>query len=202
MHQSSRTAVRRGAMVWAVSVQPRDRPAPGRLELIRTLVNTLDLDSGADGLADAPGARAWLVAGGLLDPAARLTRSDLARVRRAREAFRLVLIAHAVGGPAEDAVAFLNEIAADAKLSMRFSGPGDAVPVVAGSSLDGALGQLTATALQAVFDGRWARLKACPARNCHWAFYDLSRNRSSRWCDMGVCGNRSKRESRRARRAP
>ncbi|OCP16510.1 MULTISPECIES: CGNR zinc finger domain-containing protein [unclassified Ensifer] len=34
------------------------------------------------------------------------------------------------------------------------------------------------------------RLKICP--NCGWLFLDKSRNRSRTWCDMAVCGNRSK----------
>ena len=34
------------------------------------------------------------------------------------------------------------------------------------------------------------RLKICP--NCQWLFIDRSRNRSRNWCDMTVCGNRTK----------
>ena len=41
-------------------------------------------------------------------------------------------------------------------------------------------------------DRSWPRLKACPAEDCHWAFYDHSRNRSGTWCEMGECGNRAK----------
>lgn len=37
---------------------------------------------------------------------------------------------------------------------------------------------------------RLARIKICP--NCHWLYLDASRNRSRRWCDMAVCGNRQK----------
>ncbi len=37
---------------------------------------------------------------------------------------------------------------------------------------------------------RLERIKICP--NCHWLYYDESRNRSRRWCDMSVCGNRAK----------
>lgn len=29
-------------------------------------------------------------------------------------------------------------------------------------------------------------------RGCGWLFFDTSRNRSRRWCDMGDCGNRDK----------
>jgi predicted RNA-binding Zn ribbon-like protein len=34
------------------------------------------------------------------------------------------------------------------------------------------------------------RLKICP--NCEWLFLDRSRNKSRTWCDMAVCGNRTK----------
>jgi len=37
---------------------------------------------------------------------------------------------------------------------------------------------------------RLERVKICP--NCHWLYFDESRNRSRRWCDMNVCGNRAK----------
>jgi predicted RNA-binding Zn ribbon-like protein len=35
-------------------------------------------------------------------------------------------------------------------------------------------------------------LRTCAANNCGWIFLDTSRNRSRRWCDMRVCGNRAK----------
>src|SRR4029079_6771547 len=38
--------------------------------------------------------------------------------------------------------------------------------------------------------GGWARLKACSAEDCQWAFFDGSRNHSRTWCSMDVCGNR------------
>jgi predicted RNA-binding Zn ribbon-like protein len=36
------------------------------------------------------------------------------------------------------------------------------------------------------------RVKECAADDCNWLFLDMSRNRSRRWCDMKVCGNRAK----------
>ena len=36
------------------------------------------------------------------------------------------------------------------------------------------------------------RVRVCAAETCDWLFLDTSRNRSRRWCDMTVCGNRSK----------
>lgn len=45
-------------------------------------------------------------------------------------------------------------------------------------------------------------LRECAADECGWLFLDHSRNRSRRWCNMKVCGNRDKvrRFRRRGRR--
>ena len=43
------------------------------------------------------------------------------------------------------------------------------------------------------------RLKACRQETCGWVFYDGSRNRSSSWCSMRVCGGRAKASSYRRR---
>jgi predicted RNA-binding Zn ribbon-like protein len=36
------------------------------------------------------------------------------------------------------------------------------------------------------------RIRACASPACRWLFLDVSKNHSRRWCDMKVCGNRSK----------
>jgi predicted RNA-binding Zn ribbon-like protein len=36
------------------------------------------------------------------------------------------------------------------------------------------------------------RVRECDSDSCRWLFLDCSRNRSRRWCDMQVCGNRAK----------
>jgi len=45
-------------------------------------------------------------------------------------------------------------------------------------------------------------VRICEAPACAWLFIDRSRNRSRRWCDMKVCGNRQKarRHYQRTRR--
>lgn len=40
--------------------------------------------------------------------------------------------------------------------------------------------------------GDATRLKRCAEHTCAWAFWDVSKNRSRRWCSMRVCGNRNK----------
>jgi hypothetical protein len=44
-----------------------------------------------------------------------------------------------------------------------------------------------------------ARVRECDASNCAWLFLDRSKNRTRRWCDMKVCGNRDKARRYRAR---
>jgi CGNR zinc finger len=46
----------------------------------------------------------------------------------------------------------------------------------------GPAGEILAAVISAVSDGSWKRLKACP--DCHWVFYDNTRNGSKRWCLM------------------
>jgi len=135
----------------------------------------------------------------LAEQGASPTSAAVARAREAREAFRALLVANNERVPAPDeAIVTLERAAARARLSIRFAPAPDLVPLADG--VDGALGRVLAAALACMRDGTWTRLKAC--RNCHWAFYDESRNRSAAWCSMQLCGNRLKtRAYRRRRRA-
>ena len=45
-----------------------------------------------------------------------------------------------------------------------------------------------------------ATVRQCPAPDCGRLFLDGSRNRTRRWCDMRVCGNRAKARRHYARR--
>jgi hypothetical protein len=64
---------------------------------------------------------------------------------------------------------------------------------------DDPLDAVAAAAVSLAVEGRWDRLKLCSMSTCRWAFYDRSRNRSGRWCEMAVCGNRAKTRSFRER---
>jgi len=54
------------------------------------------------------------------------------------------------------------------------------------------MGRIVATLYAAMEDPDWTRLKLCSSQSCRWAFYDRSKNHSSRWCTMASCGNREK----------
>ena len=163
------------------------KQAPGDLEIIRRLINTKDLEDDEDAL-DAQ----WLQDAGVA--AARLSAADVERTRELREALRDLLSGH--GDPA---VERLNEIAAQAPLTVAFDPAGHAHLHPSGSGFGAVAARLLAIVERAQADGTWERMKACAADTCRWAFYDHSRNRSRQWCDMAVCGNRAKARSYRQR---
>jgi predicted RNA-binding Zn ribbon-like protein len=176
-------------------------PAPGELATLQRFVNTLDLEDGVELLETPADLRRWLAHHDLAAPSTRIAEADFKRAIEVREAFRAVLHSNN-GAPLErGAVETLDAAARDAELTVRWDEHGDAELVPARTGLEGAFGKLLAIAYRARVEGTWARLKACPEHTCGWAFYDHSRNRSSTWCSMAVCGNRAKARAFRERRA-
>jgi len=189
-----------------VPVQPGGRPpAPGELVLLQAFLNShydLEGDHGAELLATPAAARQWLVSHQLLDRAAELDEPARGRLLALREALRD--LARAADGPAVDAARVsLDAAARGTALELRFgAGEPRFVPAQVGA-LPGAVGALLGVAARSMLDGSWARLKVCSGRDCGWVFYDRSRNQTSRWCSMSVCGARAKARTyyQRAQRA-
>jgi len=176
-------------------------PAPGSLETIRRFVNTFDAEQDADALDSPESLERFLLDTGLFGEAESVTEDDLVRVRTVREALRALM--HANHGDDLDpgAVPLLNDAAARAKLTFTFD-PSHACAIesVTGG-VDGAIGRVLAIVYRAMVEGTWERMKACRSDSCQWAFYDRSKNHSSKWCSMEVCGNREKARTYRRRRA-
>jgi predicted RNA-binding Zn ribbon-like protein len=172
--------------------------APGELRLVQDFVNTLDVEDAEEGLATPDALRDWLAERELVDGAAALSAGDLERARNVREALRELMLANNDGRLESRAVDRLNREAVAASLQVRFDPDGRARLLAAAGGWEGALGRLLAVVERAMADGTWSRLKACREDTCRWAFYDRSRNRSGSWCNMEVCGNRSKARAYRA----
>lgn len=180
---------------------PKRVPAPEPLETVRRFVNSHDLESGEDALGSPEEAARLLAEWGLAPQGTRLTARDVTRLRRLREALRAVLLAHqGTEAVPADSLAVLDLEAGRGELAARFAADGSVAVIGRGGGVDGAVAALLAIVVGAVADGSWGRLKACRADDCHWAFYDASRNHSGQWCVMEVCGNRSKARAYRARR--
>ncbi|MGM9382184.1 CGNR zinc finger domain-containing protein [Streptomyces antibioticus] len=163
-------------------------PAPGGLALVESLVNTLDLESGADALDTVEG-RARL---GLSD-------DELPAARALRESLRATLLAHA-GHPPHRSVTPLGELLAAAPLRVTVDAR-DGSARLAPADPDPLLSRVAAAVAEALVAGTWDRLKACEATTCHWAYYDRSPAGRGRWCSMQVCGARAKMRRYRAREA-
>jgi predicted RNA-binding Zn ribbon-like protein len=166
-------------------------PAPGRLALVQAFVNTVDHEHGREMLSSPARLTAVLGELGLLEGGARATRGHLARALAFREVLRSLALANNGGAVAP---------ALEAQLLVRIDGDAAAL-APARRNIDGALADLVGIVYTAMADGTWPRLKACRRDVCGWLFYDRSRNHSAVWCQMAVCGNRTKTKAYRSRRA-
>jgi predicted RNA-binding Zn ribbon-like protein len=177
----------------------RRPPAPGRLELVRTYLNTVDLESGDDDLASPAQLADWLKERGLLAARTKLGAADLSAAIEFRETVREVLESNAGHADAARALRRLDQIAARVPMRVQLGGRPRLEPE-GRDGMQAAIGRLLGIAYEAVLDGTWQRLKVCRNDTCRWAFYDSSRNRSGAWCTMAICGNRMKGRAFRRRR--
>jgi predicted RNA-binding Zn ribbon-like protein len=158
--------------------------APEPLRVVQRLVNSIDREHGHEWLNGAGDLAALL--------GCDVAPSDVERARGFREALRQLLLANNGQAFETDALATFN--AAAGALALRLDDTGELE-----IASEDALGRIAAIAVRAMLDGTWQRLKAC--RNCSWAFYDHSKNRSAVWCSMQLCGNRLKTRAYRSRKA-
>jgi predicted RNA-binding Zn ribbon-like protein len=166
--------------------------ATGDIGLVQAFVNTVDLQDGPEELSDPNTLKAWLVANGLLDASQPVDAPDLRHAIALREAIRAVIGANSGSKVYPVDIATLNEAAAKSGLRMRFGADGRPRLEPEASGVVAALGRIVATMYAAMEDEDWTRLKLCSSQSCRWAFFDRSKNHSSRWCTMASCGNREK----------
>jgi predicted RNA-binding Zn ribbon-like protein len=183
--------------------QPAGRePAPGPLGLVQAFVNSSgDLRDGRRGeevWADGLELARWLRRRGLLARGQAVTDRDLTRALTVRDAIRALLIANNGGRLDGDAVARLKRAVPRPAMQVEFRGLASHVTPPS-QDVEGALRLVVALVYDAMRDGRWERFKACRDPECRWAFYDHSRNQTSAWCSMAVCGARDKVRNYRRR---
>jgi transcriptional regulator with XRE-family HTH domain len=149
-------------------------------------------DSAATTLGSVQSARQWLVSRGFLEPGDALSPQARARILKLQSVLLALALANS-GEPLPPAVpSTLQRLAAKAPLIVTLRGQGSPTLAPDRRGADAFIGTLLAVVYDAMRDGRWTRLKACPADRCHHVFYDTSRNRTSTWCSMSICGNRTK----------
>ena len=183
-------------------VEPGGRPkAPGRLALLQRFVNTHnhDLPGEWDRIGTAAKAQAWLREKGLVAPGDRISGGDAARLRELREAIRALVIANHGGGLDAAAAEAVRRAAGAARLTVGVDDAGRTALEPTAGGADGAVAALLGILHEAQLTGDWRRMKGC--RQCGYAFYDRSKNRSAAWCAMSICGNRTKNRAYYRRRA-
>jgi predicted RNA-binding Zn ribbon-like protein len=69
----------------------------------------------------------------------------------------------------------------------------------ADSPVEAILGPIVLSGLSVLTGADLSRIKRCPGDHCGWLFFDATKNKGRRWCEMEVCGNRAKQKRRRSR---
>ena len=182
-------------------VEPGGRPkAPGRLELLQRFINSYnhDLPREWDRIGTPRRAEAWLREKRLVGSGDQISDVDAARLRELREAMRALAIVNQTGQSPAPAIDVLRRVAAGAQLIVAIDDTGRTALERARRGVDGAVATLLGILHEAQLTGHWSRLKGC--RQCGYAFYDRSKNRSAAWCAMSICGNRTKNRAYYRRR--
>ena len=180
--------------------QPGGRPpAPPPLDLVQDFVNTEIPDWDRDDIATPEALAAWLAERGLLEAGAAVDTGVLDTAHALRSTLRELALANTLGSAvAPRRAEELDATLARFPLAVRLV---DGAPTLAPAADCGMCGLATLVAIvaEATHRGVWERMKACRQETCGWLFYDGSRNRSSSWCSMRVCGGREKARAHRRR---
>lgn len=193
-------------------------PSPDRARLWLAFVNTDSAAQapGADLLRDFDALMTWLEVSGAVDeergagirrramlqPAA--AAAALVDARRVRAALRALAERSAASGRTrDDAVAEINRVLGRSAGTRRIDplpdGTYQRAFVPTGDAFAALMIPVVESAVDALVMGELARVRRCADARCHRVFFDGTKNRLRRWCDMGVCGNRAKAARHRAR---
>jgi predicted RNA-binding Zn ribbon-like protein len=71
--------------------------------------------------------------------------------------------------------------------------------VSVGDAFGGLVIPVVESAVDSLVRGELSRIRGCADRRCPRVFYDTTRSRTRRWCDMTTCGNRAKAQRSRKR---
>ena len=162
-----------------------------------------------DALLDFGGYARWLEAARTLDaeratgirrraqqqPAGAM--ASLVDARRVRAALRPLAERGAASQQVRaDALAEINRVlgrsAAIRRVESRLDGTFAHSFVSVGDAFGGLLIPIVESAAESLIAGELARVHRCADGHCTRVFFDSTKNRRRRWCDMAACGNRAK----------
>ena len=170
----------------------RSRPSSDRLDLIGAYEDLLAWARQATILT--PGEAAALT--DAARQGSRAADEALTQARILRESMYAVFSARAAGLPAPPAdLRTLNRAIAKAMAHSGLTAAGarfewgwpDSAP-----TLDRVSWWVARSAAELLTSSDLTFVRECASYDCGWLFMDTTKNRSRRWCDMRVCGNRAK----------
>ncbi len=135
----------------------------------------------------------WLTVSGLAVPSCTHAQLDLAR--ELRESIHAAATARALQEPLPtSAVQVINDRSAQGRAAAVLTPEGGRRWLLGSAScVADALGVIAADAISVIAGARDGRLALCASPTCRAAFFDTSRSRTRKWCDMNTCGNRQKK---------
>lgn len=163
-------------------------------ETIVNFVNTLDVSTGDDELADLAGLKSWLA-----DPS--VTERDRRDAVDLRERLRRTLLAHHDGADDPESLEAISALTDRHHLTLRFV-DGTAELASQRPGFDAFVASVANAIMSLQHHRQWLRVRICPTSDCLEAFHDQSRGGTRRWCSMEECGNRSKVGRYRTRARP
>ncbi|MEU2088093.1 CGNR zinc finger domain-containing protein [Nocardia beijingensis] len=135
----------------------------------------------------------WLVMNGLAVESCTVAQLELAR--KLREAIHAAATAAALREdlPAS-AVQVINDRSTEGRAAAILTPEGTRQwRLGSASCVEDALSVIAADAIGIIAGERDGRLALCTSPTCRAAFFDTSRSRTRKWCDMNTCGNRQKK---------
>lgn len=174
-----------------------DRVAPGRLELVRHVLNSDDRYHQVDYAGSVEILNQYLARLDGTHPISDV--HDLATFRSFREAIRSLLLR-----PGPTAAEHVNRFAEHSSLIVQMNHEGTSMlrptPAARSTPLAMLIADVVAAVHDSMLEDRWRRLHACRRFDCGWIYYDGSSKNSGRWCSTDPCGNVMKTRAYRARK--
>lgn len=135
----------------------------------------------------------WLAVSGLAVESC--TATQLERARELRESIHAAATAAARRDPLPvAAVQVINDFSTRGRAAAILTPEGNRQwRLGSTSSVEDALSVIAADAISIIAGERDGRLALCASPTCQAAFFDTSRSRTRRWCEMNTCGNREKK---------
>ncbi|MFI5524141.1 CGNR zinc finger domain-containing protein [Streptomyces platensis] len=135
----------------------------------------------------------WLAVNGLAVDSCTTAQLDLAR--ELRESIHAAATAAALQNALPvSAVHVINDRSAQGRAAAVLTPEGKRRwQLSSASCVEDALSVIAADAISIIAGERDGKLALCASPTCQAAFFDTSRSRTRKWCDMNTCGNRQKK---------